>query len=154
MFLVADTQLYKRLCPSVRPLVGPWTRVEKRGNERFRTFLVATVAFPPLPTRPQLMAVYPALFLSSLLTFQRNCAFSNELAHFRLALSWRAHRRAYLLFMQHVSSFSVSLLIFHDACSFLSRHAHFCAPISHNGVHQCIPCGKTFPTICWTVYFT
>ena len=44
-FLVADTQLYKRLCPSVGrsvgPLVGPWTRVEKGGNERFRTFLVA-----------------------------------------------------------------------------------------------------------------
>ena len=33
MFLVADTQLYERLCPSVRPsvrrLVGPWTRVKK-----------------------------------------------------------------------------------------------------------------------------
>ena len=37
MFLVADTQLYKRLCPSVRPSVGrsvgPWTRVE---NAYFR----------------------------------------------------------------------------------------------------------------------
>ena len=45
LFLVADTQLYKRLCPSVgrsvRRSVGPWTRVEKWGNERFRTFLVA-----------------------------------------------------------------------------------------------------------------
>ena len=58
-FLVADTELYKRLCPSVRPLVG-WsvgrlvrhTRVEKWKNEYF----------PPLPTRPQPKAVYPALF--------------------------------------------------------------------------------------------
>ena len=46
LFLVADTQLYKRLCPSVvRRLVGwsvgPWTRVKKWENKRFRTFLVA-----------------------------------------------------------------------------------------------------------------
>ena len=45
IFLVADTQLYKRLCPSVCPLVGrlvgPWKRVKKWGNERFKTFLVA-----------------------------------------------------------------------------------------------------------------
>ena len=43
-FLVADTQLYKRLCPSVRPLVrraaGPLTRVEKWKNERFEAFCV------------------------------------------------------------------------------------------------------------------
>jgi len=46
-FLVADTQLYKRLCPLVRwsvgPLVrwsvGPCQRVEKWENERFRSFL-------------------------------------------------------------------------------------------------------------------
>ena len=45
-FLVADTQLYKRLCPSVRPSVGPsvrWSvrndRVEKWKNERFGCFL-------------------------------------------------------------------------------------------------------------------
>merc|ERR1712025_1482721 len=41
-FLVADTQLYERLCPSVRPL-GRWSvrhgnRVEKWENERFRYF--------------------------------------------------------------------------------------------------------------------
>ena len=43
LFLVADTQLYKRLCPSVGPSVrrsvGPWTWVEKCGNEHFRCFL-------------------------------------------------------------------------------------------------------------------
>ena len=42
-FLVADTQLYKRLCPPVRPLVSLLVRhghrVEKWGNERFRYFL-------------------------------------------------------------------------------------------------------------------
>ena len=37
LFLVADTQLYKRLCPSV----GPSARVEKWENKRLRTFLVA-----------------------------------------------------------------------------------------------------------------
>ena len=39
-FLVADTQLYKRLCPSirpsVRPLVRPWTRVKEWENAHFR----------------------------------------------------------------------------------------------------------------------
>ena len=53
-FLVADTQLYKRLCPSLgRPvgrLVGPSHSSWKVGKGAFR----------PLPTRPQLMAVYPA----------------------------------------------------------------------------------------------
>jgi len=44
-FLVVDTQLYKRLCPSihlsVRWSVGPPARVEKWENKRSRTFLVA-----------------------------------------------------------------------------------------------------------------
>ena len=53
-FLVADTQLYKRLRPSVRPLVRPGSSSWKVGKP----------TFPPLPTRPQLvLAVYPALFL-------------------------------------------------------------------------------------------
>ena len=47
MFLVADTQLYKRLCPSVGPSVRrsvrlsvrPSARVEKWEKERFRSFL-------------------------------------------------------------------------------------------------------------------
>ena len=47
LFLVADTQLYKRLCPSVGPSVGSlvrWSvrhgdRVEKWENERFRVCL-------------------------------------------------------------------------------------------------------------------
>ena len=48
-FLVADTQLYKSLCPSVRWSVTTSWKVWKR-------------AFLPLPTRPQLvLAVYPAL---------------------------------------------------------------------------------------------
>ena len=55
-FLVADEQLYKRLCPSVRPSVrpsvGPLVSTSRK---------VEKPAFPPLPTRPQLMAVYPAL---------------------------------------------------------------------------------------------
>jgi len=34
-FLVADTQLCKRLCPSVRPSVRRGDRVEKWKNERF-----------------------------------------------------------------------------------------------------------------------
>ena len=54
-FLVADTQLYKRLCPSVRPLVGRSVTTSRKVRKR---------AFPPLPTHPQLMAVYPALFFS------------------------------------------------------------------------------------------
>ena len=39
LFLVADMQLYKRLCPSVGPLVGPLVRharVEKWENAHFR----------------------------------------------------------------------------------------------------------------------
>ena len=48
-----DTQLYKRLCPSVRPLVGRSVTLElKSGKTRISA----------LPTRPQLVAVYPALF--------------------------------------------------------------------------------------------
>ena len=39
IFLVADTQLYKRLCPSLRLSVGSGHRVEKWGKERFRYFL-------------------------------------------------------------------------------------------------------------------
>ena len=35
-FLVADMQIYKRLCPSVGPSVGPWTGVGKWENEHFR----------------------------------------------------------------------------------------------------------------------
>ena len=55
-FLVADTQLYKRLCPSVSllvrwyvgllvrwSLVRPWTQVKKRANEHFRWFLCMDV---------------------------------------------------------------------------------------------------------------
>ena len=42
-FLVADTQLYKRLCPSARPSVRPSVRhgdrVEKWDNERSGYFL-------------------------------------------------------------------------------------------------------------------
>ena len=56
-FLVADTQLYKRLCPSVGRLVG---RLVSRLSWKVRKR-----AFPPLPTRPQLMALYPALFIHS-----------------------------------------------------------------------------------------
>ena len=55
-FLVADTQLYKSLCPSVRPSVRPSVNTSRKVRKH---------AFPPLPTRPQLvLAVYPALFLS------------------------------------------------------------------------------------------
>ena len=50
-FLVADTQLYKRLCPSIRPSVGPSRSSWKVGKR----------VFPPLPTNTQLMDVYPAL---------------------------------------------------------------------------------------------
>ena len=42
LFLVADTQLYKRLCPSVHPSVRPSVgndRVEKWKNKRFGYFL-------------------------------------------------------------------------------------------------------------------
>ena len=48
-FLDVGTQLYKRLCPSVRRSISTSSKVRKR-------------AFPPLPTRPQLVAVNPALF--------------------------------------------------------------------------------------------
>ena len=69
LFLVADTQLYKRLCPSIGPSVrpsvrrsvGPWPRVEKWENKRFRSFLCMCLCWKggwvgrwlPLPTRPQ-----------------------------------------------------------------------------------------------------
>ena len=33
LFLVADTQLYKRLCPSVRPLVGPSVIIESKSEK-------------------------------------------------------------------------------------------------------------------------
>ena len=64
-FLVADTQLYKSLCPSVRrsvcrsvrPSVGPSVNTSRKVWKR---------AFPPLPTRPQLvLAVYPALLVKA-----------------------------------------------------------------------------------------
>ena len=68
-FLVADTQLYKRLCPSVgrsvRRSVGPSVRGHESKSEEMSVLehlLLRTVALPPLPTHPQLMAVYPALF--------------------------------------------------------------------------------------------
>ena len=64
LFLVADKRLYKRLCPSVGWLVGPW----------WSSWKVWKRAFPPLPTRPRLvLAVYPALFFFYL----------------RLRISWR-----------------------------------------------------------------
>ena len=58
-FLVADTQLYKRLCPSVGPFVGlsigVWTLVEKWEKEHFRCFLCRGVdgGWTLLPLRPQ-----------------------------------------------------------------------------------------------------
>ena len=59
-FWVADTQLYKRLCLSVRwsinPLVRPSSSMSRKVEKR---------AYPPLPTRPQLVAVYQALLLFS-----------------------------------------------------------------------------------------
>ena len=59
-FLVADTQLYKRLCLSVGTSVGPW----------WSSWKVWKRAFRPLPTRPQLvLAVYPALFLFCFVLF-------------------------------------------------------------------------------------
>ena len=67
VFLVADTQLYKRLYPSVRPSVRlsirPSVPTSVRPlvrNDRVKKW--EKNALPPLPTRPQLMAVYPALF--------------------------------------------------------------------------------------------
>ena len=48
VFVVADT-----LCPLVRWSVGPSVSTSQKVGKR---------AYPPLPTRPQLMAVYPALF--------------------------------------------------------------------------------------------
>ena len=57
IFLVADAQLYKRLCPSVRWSVRrSWWSSWKVGKR----------AYPPLPTHPQLVAVYPALFFEGL----------------------------------------------------------------------------------------
>ena len=50
-FLVADTQLYKRLCPSVCPSVcwsiGPSAQIEKWENKRSKTFLVANSCISP-----------------------------------------------------------------------------------------------------------
>ena len=74
-FLVADTQLYKRLCLSVRRSVGRLV-----GPSR-SSWKVGKRVFPPLPTRPQLMAVYPALFLSFFLSF-----ISDHQPHFWIVL--------------------------------------------------------------------
>ena len=65
LFLVADTHLYKRLCPSVRPLVrsSVWPSVRPSISTSQK---VGKLAYPPLPTRPQLVAMYPALFWMSL----------------------------------------------------------------------------------------
>ena len=64
-FLVADTQLYKRLCPSVRPSVGPLEAViELKSGEIgvLDTFCICLSigmgmgmdrGWMPLPTRPK-----------------------------------------------------------------------------------------------------
>ena len=57
-FLVADTQLYKRLCPSIRLSVRPQPtsqKVEKRAFECFFGGCVGKGAWGwmPLPSRPQ-----------------------------------------------------------------------------------------------------
>ena len=63
LFLVADTQLYRRLCPSVGPLVRHGHRIKKWRNERFRYFLCILIygglgkgvdrGWMTLPTRTQ-----------------------------------------------------------------------------------------------------
>ena len=47
-FLVADTQLYKRLCPSVRPSVGPSVIVIELKTSVFDTFCVCLSVGPGL----------------------------------------------------------------------------------------------------------
>ena len=54
ILLIADSQLYKRLCPSVRPSVG-WSVGPLVSTSR----KVWKCAYPPLPTRPQL--VWPCI---------------------------------------------------------------------------------------------
>jgi len=72
-FLVAETQLYKRLRLSVRPLVSPLVRhghqVEKWGNERFRYCLCMFECWGwvgmwmgagcPCPPVPTIALLYP-----------------------------------------------------------------------------------------------
>ena len=60
-FLVADTQLYESLCRSVGPLVCPSVSTSRK---------VGKLVYPPLPTRQQLVAVYPALFFFSFYNFK------------------------------------------------------------------------------------
>ena len=68
IFLVADTQLCKRLCLSILPSVCRsvcWS-IRQHKSKSGKTsileyFQLRTVTFPPLPTRLQLVAVYPAL---------------------------------------------------------------------------------------------
>ena len=85
MFLVADTQLYKRLCPSVGRLVG-WSVHRSVDTSR----KVGKRAYPPLPTRPQLVAVYPALFRINLCMKTRSGALVNW--------SVRVHKALFHLF--------------------------------------------------------
>ena len=79
-FLVADTQLYKRLCPSVRPSVCQSIRHGDRvENKHFRYFFVrwgVDGGWMPLPTHPQ-QYCDPASLATKLLSYQikSNCMY-------------------------------------------------------------------------------
>ena len=61
-FSVADTQLNKRFCPSVRRSIGPSVHRSAMVIE-LESVKTGISAIPPLPTHLQLvLAVYPALF--------------------------------------------------------------------------------------------
>ena len=64
LFLVADTQLYKRLCPSVGPSV--------RRSVRWSVMIESKSGKTRLPARPQLMAVYLALYYHNLVLLELN----------------------------------------------------------------------------------
>ena len=83
-FLVAGTQLYKRLCPSVGPSVR-WTVMIELESVKTR------ISAPAMPTRPQLVsAVYPAVFLFfTLLLYFVGLTCTNALAQAQKALHTR-----------------------------------------------------------------
>ena len=64
-FLDASTHLYMRICPSIRQSVRRSVRRSIRWSVS-TSRKVGKRAFPPLPTRPQLVTVYPALLAKKL----------------------------------------------------------------------------------------
>ena len=92
-FLIVDTQLYKRLCLSIHPLVSRLV-VQLVGQSVNTSRKVLKSAFSPLPTRPQLvLAVYPALLSVTRTTAKVSITRSRALNTFNLSSVCLASQR-------------------------------------------------------------